>query len=98
MNLPRIVETPRALREALGDIQPGLVPTMGALHAGHFSLIERSAQENPATVVSIFVNPTQFQNQSDLSRYPRRLEQDALSATEAGADLIYAPSVHAIYP
>jgi pantoate--beta-alanine ligase len=98
MNLPRIVETPRALHEALGDIRPGLVPTMGALHAGHLSLIERSARENPATVVSIFVNPTQFQNQGDLSKYPRNLERDALAATEAGADLIYAPSVQAVYP
>jgi len=98
MNLPRIVETPRALRDALGDIRPGLVPTMGSLHQGHLSLIERSARENPATVVSIFVNPTQFQNEGDLSTYPRSLERDALAATEAGADLIYAPSVQTVYP
>jgi pantoate--beta-alanine ligase len=98
MNLPRVVETPHALREALADICPGLVPTMGALHQGHLSLIERSARENPATVVSIFVNPTQFQNQGDLAKYPRNLERDALAATEAGADLIYAPSVQAVYP
>jgi len=71
---------------------------MGALHQGHLSLIERSARENPATVVSVFVNPTQFQNQGDLSKYPRNLEQDALAATEAGADLIYAPSVQTVYP
>ena len=98
MNLPRILETPRALHDALSDIRPGLVPTMGALHAGHLSLIERSARENPATVVSIFVNPTQFQNQGDLSKSPRNLERDALAATEAGADLIYAPSVQTVYP
>lgn len=98
MNLPRIVETPKALREALADIEPGCVPTMGALHAGHRALIERSARENPATVVSIFVNPTQFSNTSDLAKYPRTLERDALIATEAGADLIYAPPVQAIYP
>ena len=98
MNLPRVVETPHALHEALGDIRPGFVPTMGALHQGHLSLIERSARENPATVVSIFVNPTQFQNQGDLSKYPRNLERDALAATEAGADLIYAPSVQTVYP
>ena len=98
MNLPRVVETPYALRDVLAGIRPGLVPTMGALHQGHLSLIERSAQENPATVVSIFVNPTQFQNQGDLSKYPRNLERDALTATEAGADLIYAPSAQTVYP
>lgn len=98
MNLPRIVDTPKALRDVLADIDPGFVPTMGALHEGHRALIERSARENPATVVSIFVNPTQFSNASDLEKYPRTLERDALIATESGADLIYAPSVLAIYP
>ena len=98
MNLPRIVETPKALRDVLAEIDPGFVPTMGALHEGHRALIERSARENSATVVSIFVNPTQFSNPSDLEKYPRTLERDALIATEAGADLIYAPSVQAIYP
>lgn len=98
MNLPRIIETPKALREALAGIEPGFVPTMGALHDGHRALIERSARENPATVVSIFVNPTQFSNASDLAKYPRTLERDALIATEAGADLIYAPPAQAIYP
>jgi pantoate--beta-alanine ligase len=71
---------------------------MGALHAGHLSLISRSASENPLTVVSIFINPTQFTNPEDLARYPRDLEADVSLAGQAGADLIFAPEVATIYP
>ena len=92
------VTTREGLREALGDARPGLVPTMGALHAGHLSLISRSASENPLTVVSLFVNPTQFTNPEDLAHYPRDLETDVALARQAGADLIFAPTVEAIYP
>jgi pantoate--beta-alanine ligase len=92
------VTTREGLREALGDARPGLVPTMGALHAGHLSLISRSASENPLTVVSVFVNPTQFTNPEDLAHYPRDLETDVALARQAGADLIFAPTVEAIYP
>lgn len=94
----QIVTTRDALRAALGATRPGLVPTMGALHAGHLSLIARSANENPLTVVSVFVNPTQFSNSADLDRYPRNLERDATAAGEVGANLIFAPDVSEIYP
>lgn len=93
-----VVTTRDSLRAALGTTRPGFVPTMGALHQGHLSLIAHSAAENPFTVVSIFVNPTQFTNPDDLQRYPRDLDQDAEMAIAAGADLIFAPDVAEIYP
>ena len=96
--VPGVVRTREELRAALGDAHPGLVPTMGALHAGHESLISRSASENALTVVSVFVNPIQFSNRDDLARYPRDLEQDVTRAHEAGANLIFAPDVETIYP
>ncbi len=76
----------------------GLVPTMGALHDGHASLIRRSVQENDATVVSVFLNPTQFNDQNGLARYPRTLEADCALAETCGADIVFAPSVKEIYP
>ena len=95
---PQIVATREELREVLGDTRPGLVPSMGALHAGHLSLISRSASENPLTVVSIFVNPPQFTSPEDLARYPRDLQGDVELAGQAGADLIFAPETVSIYP
>ncbi len=94
---PRIVTTPGELR-ASSPGNRGFVPTMGALHDGHRSLIERAASENDEVVVSIFVNPTQFNDASDLGHYPRNLAHDAVVATEAGATIIYAPDVPTIYP
>ena len=76
----------------------GLVPTMGALHAGHRSLIEYSVRDNDFTVVSIFVNPLQFGPREDFDRYPRTLEADTAAARIAGADVIFAPSVDEMYP
>ena len=76
----------------------GLVPTMGALHAGHASLVKRSVNENEVTVVSVFVNPTQFNDKNDLERYPRTLEADCQLAEACGADYLFAPSVEEIYP
>jgi pantoate--beta-alanine ligase len=96
----RLVRTGADLREAIRGFgfAPGFVATMGALHAGHSALIRRSAAENPATVVSIFVNPTQFEDPNDLSRYPRSIERDLDVAAAAGADLVFAPDVSEIYP
>lgn len=76
----------------------GLVPTMGALHAGHLTLIARAAAENDVAVVSIFINPSQFGSAADLDRYPRDLEADVAHAASAGAGIIYAPDVAAVYP
>lgn len=76
----------------------GLVPTMGALHAGHASLVERSVADNDVTVVSIFVNPTQFNDKNDLAKYPRTLEADCQLLQSVGASIVFAPSVNEVYP
>lgn len=76
----------------------GLVPTMGALHEGHASLVRRSVSENDVTVVSIFLNPTQFNDKKDLERYPRTLEADCSLLEQCGAQIVFAPSVEEIYP
>ncbi len=76
----------------------GLVPTMGALHAGHASLVERSVKENDVTVVSIFVNPTQFNDKTDLAKYPRTLEADCKLLEKKGATIAFAPDVDEMYP
>ena len=76
----------------------GLVPTMGALHAGHASLVKRSVSENGVTVVSVFVNPTQFNDKNDLEKYPRTLDADCRLLEECGADFAFAPSVSEMYP
>ena len=76
----------------------GLVPTMGALHEGHASLVRRSVKENDVTVVSIFLNPTQFNDPKDLVRYPRTLESDCKLLEQCGAQIAFAPSVSEMYP
>ncbi len=76
----------------------GLVPTMGALHEGHLSLIRRAREQCEVVVVSLFVNPAQFNERSDLERYPRSERHDAGLAAEAGTDLLFAPSVEEMYP
>lgn len=76
----------------------GLVPTMGALHEGHASLVRQSVKDNGVTVVSVFVNPTQFNDKTDLNTYPRTLEADCKLLESVGADYVLAPSVDEIYP
>ena len=76
----------------------GLVPTMGALHAGHASLVKRSVKENEVTVVSVFVNPTQFNDKNDLVKYPRTLDADCKLLEACGATYAFAPSVEEMYP
>jgi len=76
----------------------GLVPTMGALHKGHIHLVETSAKNNDVTIVSIFVNPTQFGANEDFAKYPRRLQTDAKLCAEAGADIVFAPEPKDMYP
>lgn len=90
-----------ALRAELAKVDApdiGFVPTMGALHAGHRSLVERARQENTTVVVSVFVNPTQFNDPNDLRHYPRTPEADARLLEEAGADYVLMPSAEEIYP
>lgn len=99
----KIVRTARALQtlaarwRARGETI-GFVPTMGALHAGHLSLVRRSRRENQRTVVSIFVNPTQFGPREDLSRYPRPFREDVALCRAAGVDAVFAPSAAGFYP
>lgn len=99
----KIYKTTKGLENALQKLRAesksiGLVPTMGALHAGHLSLVKRCVEENDVCVVSVFVNPTQFNNQTDLEKYPRTLEADAALLAGAKCSILFAPSVKQIYP
>jgi pantoate--beta-alanine ligase len=96
----RTIRTVAELREALRGVRRplGLVPTMGAFHDGHLSLIHRAREENETVVVSLFVNPTQFGPNEDFAAYPRDEERDARLAEEEGVDILFAPSVDEIYP
>ena len=98
-----IVHTIKDLQAALAVLRAqgktvGLVPTMGALHAGHASLVKRCVAENDAAVVSVFVNPTQFNDKNDLAKYPRTLEADCSLLEQCGAAFAFAPSVEEMYP
>lgn len=101
-NMRMIVEPPRMLQFAdaarLAGKSIGLVPTMGALHEGHLSLIRRCRADNDLAVMTLFVNPMQFDRQGDLARYPRDLDRDTDLARAAGADAIFAPTAEAMYP
>ncbi len=94
----RLVRTAVELREAIEPGSLGLVPTMGAFHEGHLSLLRAAGAENDVVVASLFVNPTQFAAGEDLGRYPRDEERDARLAEEAGVDVLFAPSADEIYP
>ena len=98
-----IVHTIKDLQAALAALRAqgktvGLVPTMGALHAGHASLVKRCVAENDAAVVSVFVNPTQFNDKNDLAKYPRTLDADCCLLEQCGAAFAFAPSVEEMYP
>lgn len=98
-----IIRTVSGLREAVArakaeGLSIGLVPTMGALHAGHISLVDRARRENDVVVVSVFVNPTQFNNATDLQTYPRTEEADCSKLEAAGVDIAFVPSVEEMYP
>ncbi len=102
-NEMKTVRTAKELREAVDGLRAGgrsvgFVPTMGALHAGHVSLIEKARADNDVVVVSVFVNPTQFNNPDDLRTYPRTEEADAAKLREAGVDIAFFPTVEEIYP
>jgi pantoate--beta-alanine ligase len=99
----RTVRTVKELREATEAARRageriGLVPTMGALHEGHLSLIRHARRECDVVVLSLFVNPAQFNESSDLERYPRREQRDSELADAAGTDVLFAPSVEEVYP
>lgn len=99
----RVVTTIADLRNEINSAKEagkniGFVPTMGALHNGHIQLVKRCVAENEFSVVSIFVNPTQFNDKNDLIKYPRTLEADCKLLEETGCNLIFAPSVEEIYP
>ena len=97
----KVVNTVAELNAALAPLKRegvGFVPTMGALHAGHRSLVERARRENDTVVVSVFVNPTQFNDKNDLKNYPRTPEADCAILEAAGADIVFMPTVEDIYP
>ena len=97
----KVIYTVADLRSALATHkgeQIGFVPTMGALHAGHLSLVERARKECGVVVVSIFVNPTQFNDKGDLAAYPRTLPADLELLSPIGPDYVFAPSVEEVYP
>ena len=100
---PILLHTVAALREQIRDWREagdtlGLVPTMGALHAGHVSLVDLARARASRCVVTIFVNPAQFSPAEDLAKYPRTLGADVEKVAAAGADAVFAPTVGDIYP
>lgn len=99
----RVVKTISELKSLISGYKQenktvGLVPTMGALHAGHKSLVDRARKENDIVVVSVFVNPTQFNNKQDLAAYPRTEERDCALLEAAGCDVVFMPAVEEVYP
>jgi len=98
MNIVTEIKDWQALRETLSGQSIGFIPTMGNLHAGHLSLCERAKTENDLAVVSIFINPTQFNETTDFERYPRSLEQDLALLSKQSVDFVFCPQPAAMYP
>lgn len=99
----KIINTVNELKFVLNNYRAenktiGLVPTMGALHEGHISLVQRSVEENDVTVVSIFVNPTQFNDKTDLEKYPRTIDADCALLEANNTTIVFAPTVQEVYP
>lgn len=99
----KIIKTIKEIHQLIISLQKegkkiGFVPTMGALHEGHLSLVKSSVAENELTVVSVFVNPTQFNNKKDLEKYPRNFEQDFSLLSQNACDIVFAPSDNEMYP
>jgi pantoate--beta-alanine ligase len=100
---PRVVHQPHEMQQLVQQMRQagkrvGMIPTMGALHEGHLSLVRRSVEQCDATVVTIFVNPTQFGPQEDFARYPRTFASDLQKLAEESADLVFAPANELMYP
>lgn len=98
----QIITTKKAIREQVVACKQlnrtiGLVPTMGALHEGHASLVRKAVEQNTVTFVSVFVNPTQFNNKEDLEKYPRNIQRDAELLASLGVDFVFAPSPEEMY-
>lgn len=102
MTKPLIIDTPQKWYDIKTSFKQGtrigFVPTMGNLHEGHLSLIRKSTRENDITVLSIFINPTQFNDQHDFNNYPKTFEQDVILAETVGVDYIFAPHTATLYP
>ena len=98
MTVWRDISQWQSFRRQMTEREIGFVPTMGALHRGHAALIERSVAENDTTIVSIFVNPTQFNDSGDLTRYPRTLDDDLQLVESLGIDHVLVPSAEEMYP
>jgi len=99
----QVIQDPKLLRMAIRDIkqqgqQVSFIPTMGNLHQGHLTLVKEGQQHADVSVVSIFVNPLQFNNANDLANYPKTLEEDCAKLQQAGVDIVFTPSAEVIYP